>query len=660
MRGNGSRAAGVARERSTDEHENADDAARSHKSSGSRRTVHSRIEEEVEELKEQLKKVEGKLQGKKNQIEEERQFVGKLCEKLGFVMKTASFHSDIEKKIDEIQGKLTKRDTLIGGLKKMFEAENILPAVENDGHLVACVKELKDFSVEIGKLLQVTGDVDLTAYKNKAREIMESETRQKESITHLESEVVHFKTLVQEKEANISDLQKTIASLKSMEDMSDDSLKKSAQDAEAKALTYQQEIRKYERVTSEQQDKVDKLGTELDELKSQLLQVTSQSAAQLQQFTDKVARRVKQIEAEKSGVQDQLRGTTADFNEMSRKYDEENRKYKALQHENETHRRQLEKLDREVKFGNDNLNTMKEELSTTKNKLHEHVQTIATINTRLQKSDEEITRLQGLIRDHEKYATTTAAHLKRLEGIETQFNARRGGESAELKTANDQIKQKDGEIHKITAELASTKSELSKSNIEIDKVRELHKTQRSLIDNLTREKQNAEDSIILLKRQVQRLSAQQQIVRTPESSESRQVMADDTPTFQGGSGGGGGGDYPSQSYHQYAPHDTNGHGDQASVHFAHLLARLRELLGEEPSIALVDDLVNAFEHHIRTNTAQQALLRRIRPDSATSRYPMTFHECLYDYLLEHSSMIMSIQDQLKQLREKGTPDGTDV
>jgi hypothetical protein len=130
--------------------------------------------------------------------------------------------------------------------------------------------------------------------------------------------------------------------------------------------------------------------------------------------------------------------------------------------------------------------------------------------------------------------------------------------------------------------------------------------------------------------------------------------------FQGGSGGGGGGDDPFHSHDQYTPHDTDGRGDQASVHFAHLLARLRELLGEDPSIALVDDLVNAFEHHIKTNTAQQALLRRIIPGYTPSIQSMTFHEYLYDYLLQHTSMPMSIQDQLRKLREEGSQGGTHV
>jgi hypothetical protein len=115
--------------------------------------------------------------------------------------------------------------------------------------------------------------------------------------------------------------------------------------------------------------------------------------------------------------------------------------------------------------------------------------------------------------------------------------------------------------------------------------------------------------------------------------------------------GGGGDDDAFQSYYQLTPHDTDGRGDQASVHFAHLLARLRELLGEEPSIDLVTDLVRIFEHHITTNTAQQALLRRIRPNYATEKHPMSFGQYLYDFLLQHTSM--SIQDQLAKLRAAG-------
>jgi hypothetical protein len=662
LKGDGPRAASGAREKSADKH-GLEEEVKSQMSSKSRRTVYSQAEEEVARL-------EAKLQEKRDQIEEERKFIRGLCSKLGLVVKSDSFHSDIATKIDEIQGKLTKRDTLIGGLKKMFEGEEILPAVEDDGHLVASIKELKDFSVEIGRLLKVTGDVDLTAYKNKTREIMEHETRQRATITQLESEVAHFKAVVQEKEANISDLQAANTSLKSMENMSEDSLKKSAQEAEAKALTYQQQIRQYERVTSEQQDKVDKLGTELDEVKSQLQLVTSQSAAKLLQFTDKVARRVKQIEAEKQALIQQLNEADTEAYALENKHKELKQQYTALEHQNTTNERHLKAAEQkfytqanEIKIANHKLQEIGDQLSTAKKTIQTHEQTIATINTKLQTSDQEITKLQGFIRDHEKHATTTAAQLKRLEGIEKQFNASLAGEDAKLQLANDQIKQKDGEIHKITAELASTKSELSKLSTEIDKVLELNKTQRLLIDNLTREKQDAEYSVTLLKKQVRKVSSPQQIVSTPENSESRQAIGYYNRIFQGGSGGGGGGgggDDPHQSYHQYAPHDTDGRGDQASVHFAHLLARLRELLGEDPSIALVDDLVGVFENHITTNTARQALLRRIRPESATSRYPMTFHEYLYDYLLEHTSKTMSIHDQLRKLHEEGSQNGIDV
>ena len=52
--------------------------------------------------------------------------------------------------------------------------------------------------------------------------------------------------------------------------MSEDVLKRSAQEAESKALTFQQEIRKYERVTLERQKEVDQLQRQVDELKSQL------------------------------------------------------------------------------------------------------------------------------------------------------------------------------------------------------------------------------------------------------------------------------------------------------------------------------------------------------------------------------------------------------
>ena len=56
------------------------------------------------------------------------------------------------------------------------------------------------------------------------------------------------------------------------------------------------------------------------------------------------------------------------------------------------------------------------------------------------------------------------------------------------------------------------KSEVSKLSIEKDQVYDLEKTQRSLIDILTREKQDTEHSIVLLKKQVQQLSSLQVVL----------------------------------------------------------------------------------------------------------------------------------------------------
>jgi hypothetical protein len=94
-------------------------------------------------------------------------------------------------------------------------------------------------------------------------------------------------------------------------------------------------------------------------------------------------------------------------------------------------------------------------------------------------------------------------------------------------------------------------------------------------------------------------------------------------TRQGGPPDGDDGNH--HDNYQYAPPDTDGRGDQASVHFAHLLARLRGLVGEKPPIELVEDLVRVFQYHIRTPKAQQALLKQIIPGYKPSRQPMSFY-----------------------------------
>ncbi len=201
-----------------------------------------------------------------------RIFVTNLCQKIE-VTKTRdnTLYDDIEKKIDAITEKLEKRDKLIQQMDQVLEEDEIILEVKEEGYILAKAKELKDFSIEIGRnILQVHGDFDLIAYKKKAQKMMELETRQKATITQLELDVERLKAVIQEKEANISDLQVTNTALKSIDDMSEDVLKRSAQEAESKALTFQQEIRKYERLTLERQKEVDQLQRQVDELKSQL------------------------------------------------------------------------------------------------------------------------------------------------------------------------------------------------------------------------------------------------------------------------------------------------------------------------------------------------------------------------------------------------------
>jgi hypothetical protein len=88
------------------------------------------------------------------------------------------------------------------------------------------------------------------------------------------------------------------------------------------------------------------------------------------------------------------------------------------------------------------------------------------------------------------------------------------------------------------------------------------------------------------------------------------------------------------------------------VHFAHLLARLRGLVGEDPAVELVEELVHVFEYHITTEKAQQALLKRIISGYTPSRQSMSFYKYVYDYLLQQDSS-PSLDHQLRRLYAEG-------
>jgi chromosome segregation ATPase len=266
-----------------------------------------------------------------------------------------------------------------------------------------------------------------------------------------------------------------------MEGMSEDVLKISAQEAESKALIYQKEIRKYERMTNEQQNEVDQLRAYVDELKSQVSQSKILLDTKLQKFTEKVARLVKQNETSKNTLGEQLKLCTSDYNEMVRLYDEGRKTNTTLRHENTLHQRHLQQIDRQLKtlssekqHANSTLTQIKGELAETKRTIHTHEQTIATATIKLRENENEITKLQGIIRAHDQQAATKAVELKRLKDVETRYNASSSSESNQLKTAKDHLKQKDDEIHKITAELASTKSELSKLQVEYAKAHKIN------------------------------------------------------------------------------------------------------------------------------------------------------------------------------------------
>jgi predicted nuclease with TOPRIM domain len=354
----------------------------------------------------------------------------------------------------------------------------------------------------------------------------------------------------------------------------------------------------------------------------------------------------------------QLKSANEDFNEMSKNFDEERKKNTALRHENTTHQRRLQEMDRKYNTLqseklqlNSILTQIKGDLTETGRKIHAHEQTIATVNAKLQQHEKEIQRLQDVIRDHERQAAITTAELQRLRGVEQTYIASNKSESDELKTVKDQIKTKDDEIRKITAELASTKSELSKSQAEYAKAHKLANEQMNVIDGFTREKKSLEEDLRRLNGGSSRVTEPARFL--PSTTFTHRTRRRGPP----GDDDGDDGNYPGT--YQYAPKDMYDHGDQASVHFAHLLARLRGLVGEKPPIELVEDLVSVIEDHITNELAQQALLKRIIPGYTHSIYSMKFHQVLYDYLLQNDSS-SSLYHQLIRLNEEGFENGTEV
>jgi hypothetical protein len=257
----------------------------------------------------------------------------------------------------------------------------------------------------------------------------------------------------------------------------------------------------------------------------------------------------------------------------------------------------------------------------------------------------EYQRLENLIRVHEKQAVTTKTELNRLQDIEIRFKAVNLNGSDQLKTYNDQIRQKDDEIRKISVELANTKSDLSRLNGDHQILLKTADDEVKLIERLTQEQKNLLKEVDRLNNRNSSVTGPSQIL--PQTTFSRRTRSGQPPDD----------DDDDHDTYQHAPHDTDDHGDQASVHFAHLLARLRGLVGEEPEIELVEDLVGVLEDHITTQKAQQALLKKI--GYTPSSQSMSFHDYLYDYLFRHDSS-SSVHHQLRRLREEGIEYGTEV
>jgi archaellum component FlaC len=297
-------------------------------------------------------------------------------------------------------------------------------------------------------------------------------------------------------------------------------------------------------------------------------------------------------------------------------------------------------LASEKQYANSTLTQIKGELAETKRDIHMHEQNIATATNEIRENEKEITKLQGTIRALEQQAGTNAVELKRLQNVETLYKASSSSESDQLKTVKDQIRQKDDDIRRITAELASARSDLSKLSGDYQKLHKSADDAVKIIERLIEEKNDLHKEVDRLASRASYVTGSTRIL--PQTTFSRRTRRGAPPDDEG----------DDDDTYSYASHDTDDHGDQASVHFAHLLARLRGLVGEEPSVDLVEKLVGVFEDHITSQKAQQALLKRIIPDYTPSRQSMSFHDYLYDYLLQHDSS-SSVHHQLRRLYAEG-------
>jgi hypothetical protein len=162
--------------------------------------------------------------------------------------------------------------------------------------------------------------------------------------------------------------------------------------------------------------------------------------------------------------------------------------------------------------------------------------------------------------------------------------------------------------------------------VEYEKSYKIAHEKMNVIDRFTQEKKALEEDLSKLNGGSSRVTEPARIL--PQTTFSLRTRRGEPP-------GDDDGNYPDT--YQYAPHDTDDHGDQANVHFAHLMARLPGLVGEKPAIELVKDLVDVLKDHITTEKVQQALLKRIISGYTPSRQSMSFCQYLYDYFLRQDS-----------------------
>jgi hypothetical protein len=532
------------------------------------------------------------------------------------------------------------------------ELENKKSAIHEEFHFIR----------EVCSKLNITWDS--ITYKHKIKERIDAINLQAKEASKLTDEVRRLNGTVHEKEVVITELKESNAKLSSISGMSEDVLKTELKQSESLIVQLKEQIERQKTTISEQNHNLDDLHALFETLKTEM----STSTSHFDSILLKNATRLQEIETEKEELRVKLHESVEKFDLMKQKHDEVNRKNVDLQRVN------VEVLGAN-RTSNENLTEVRRQLETMKHQNNLSLQKVQDLEKNIgeqlnenRTDKEKLTTLQEkyenamkLIRNHEDDNRKTEIELRRLKGVEAQYASIDKTQDVQLQTANGLIKLKDEEINKLHVELGNVKSEIrhlkAQENVHKDSIARLTKENGDLHDTLKKSKREStsvakSESTTMLPFNV--FSSRQPVEVESESALPQSEYSRRKPSARHSTT-----DDDNDYFKHYDTNDMDSHGDQASVHFAHLLARLRGLVGEKPPIELVEDLVSVIEEHITNELAQQALLKRIIPGYTHSIYSMTFHDLLYDYLLQNDSS-SSLYHQLRRLNEEGIENGTEV